>query len=150
MSVKLNNIAGCLILTLFVTSAFATKNTATTISPEQITWSKLPGHPELQYSVLAGNPLEKGIFTVRMKMPKDYSDIIHSHNLPRYDTVISGALYLGFGDSIDRNKTVELPAGSFFTCPAHIKHYGFTKNETVVQITGNGPWEVLKSSGKKR
>lgn|SRR3990167_7175514 len=150
MLTKPGKLSFSFVLTLLATSSFAGTKTPEMLNPDQITWRELPGHTELQYAVLAGNPLQKGIFTVRLKMPKDYSDIIHTHQLPRYDTVISGAMYVGFGDKIDREKTVELIAGSFISCPADIKHYGFTKDETVVQISGNGPWEVLKSSGKKR
>jgi hypothetical protein len=137
--------------TLIMTSVcFAANKTPDIITPDQITWKELPGHAELQYAVMAGNPLKKGPYTIRLKMPKDYSDVVHSHDQVHYDTIISGAYYSGFGDKIDRNNTQELVAGTFVTCPAHANHYGYTKEETVIQIAGNGPWEVLKSEGKHR
>lgn len=141
-------LAGIVMLSL---SASVFAGTGETImSPDNLNWKELPNHPELQYAIMAGDPLQKGIFTVRMKLPKNYADVVHSHELPRYDTIISGALYLGFGDTIDKSKTEKMAAGSFITCPAHVKHFGFTDDETVVQISGMGPWEVLKSKGEKR
>lgn len=143
----------CFLITAALLTAnlsYASTTALKLTNPDQLAWKELPGHPELQYSVLAGNPKKDGIFTVRLKMPKDYQDIVHAHDKTRYDTVISGALYIGFGDKIDRNKTRELTAGGFIACPARIKHFGFTNEETIVQITGEGPWEVLKSSGMNR
>lgn len=139
-----------LLTLLTASSCLAADKAPTIINPDQISWKELPGHTELQYAVMSGNPQQKGPFTIRLKLPKDYADIIHSHDQPRYDTIISGAYYAGWGDKIDRDNTQELAAGSFITCPAHVKHFGFTKDETVIQISGNGPWEVLKSAGKKR
>lgn len=131
-------------------SIFAAGTQVSFVNPEQIIWKPLPGHAELQYSVLEGNPIESGYFTIRMKLPKNYQDVVHTHDITRYDTIISGALYIGFGDKPDRNNVEKLETGAFIACPPHLKHYSFTDDETIVQISGMGPWEVLKSAGKKR
>lgn len=145
---SVKNMLGVFILSLSAAS-FADTN-QTIMQPDNLSWKELPNHPELQYAVLSGNPVQKGLFTVRMKFPKDYADVVHAHDLPRYDTVISGSYYLGFGDKVDKSKAEKLVAGSFVTCPAHMKHFGYTDDETVIQISGMGPWEVLKSKGEKR
>lgn len=148
MSNIFSKMFGIFILCLSV-AVFADANQKI-MQPDQLTWKALPNHPELQYSVLAGHPEQKGLFTVRMKFPKNYADVVHSHEQARYDTIISGSYYLGFGETIDRSKAEKLVAGSFITCPAHVKHFGFTDGETVVQISGAGPWEVLQSKGVAR
>jgi hypothetical protein len=140
----------CIAMLALSGNIFAAGTQSTFVNPDQIIWKSLPGHSELQYSVLEGNPMESGYFTVRMKFPKNYKDVVHSHEITRYDTIISGALYMGFGDKPDRKNVEKLETGAFIACPAHLKHYGFTDDETVVQISGMGPWEVLKSGGKAR
>jgi hypothetical protein len=55
-------------------------------------------------------------------------------------TVISGTFYKGMGETADPSKAQPLPAGSFFALPPGTAHYVFTKEETVIQISTNGPW----------
>ena len=57
-------------------------------------------------------------------------------------TVISGALYLATGESLDRNSAKELPAGSFGYWPAGMKHAAWSEGETVIQLHGVGPWQI--------
>lgn len=135
-------------LLLITGTAMAGVSQPKIIPADHIIWNNLPDHPGLQYSVLSGNALQKEWFVARIKLPANFKDEIHSHDLTRYDTVISGTYYFQFADT---NKTAaKLTAGAFIECPANVKHTGYTKEETVVEITGMGPWEVLKSNGKHR
>lgn len=129
--------------------------TAKTVQPvaieaNAVKWKPLPSYPTLKYSVLSGDPTSKGFFVIRLKLPKNYTDIIHEHELTRYDTIISGSLYVGFGNVRDIKKTKKLTAGSFIACPPGVPHYGITKQETVIQIAGIGPWKALKTAGFSR
>ena len=55
------------------------------------------------------------------------------------DTVISGTLYVGYGDKLDPAKLKALPAGSFHTEPAELPHFLVTKEEgAILQVTGTG------------
>ena len=57
-------------------------------------------------------------------------------------TVISGTFYLGLGDSVDAKKATGLPAGGFHYLPAKQHHYAFSKGPAVVQVSGNGPFDI--------
>lgn len=57
-------------------------------------------------------------------------------------TVISGTFNLGMGEKFDQSKGEELPAGTYGTWPAGMKHYVCVKGETVVQFHGDGPWKI--------
>jgi hypothetical protein len=55
-------------------------------------------------------------------------------------TVLSGTLYFGHGLTMEPEKTMTLPAGSFIAEPAKSWHYLLTKSEPVeVEIRGIGP-----------
>jgi hypothetical protein len=47
---------------------------------------------------------------------------------------------LGMGEAADRSATKALPAGSFFALPPDMAHFVYFDEETVVQVTTNGPW----------
>ena len=143
-------IFSCALLLACTTPALAETLTPTLLEANALHWQPVPVAPELHYAVLAGNPDKHEFFVVRLKLPKDYTDVIHQHAYDRYDTVISGAFYLGFGDTVDKSKTRKLSAGGFVTCPAKAKHFGYTEEETVIQISGIGPWEALKTAGANR
>ncbi|WP_415024325.1 cupin domain-containing protein [Bradyrhizobium sp.] len=64
----------------------------------------------------------------------------HSHPDDRVVTVVSGTLYMGYGDRLDENATRMLPAGSIWTEPANQPHFVLTKEqEAVIQVVGHGP-----------
>jgi len=78
-----------------------------------------------------------------VKFPANYTVQPHHHVIDEYDTVISGTYYLGTGDKVNTDNGIALVAGSFAKIPAKINHYGWTKEETVLQISGMGPWGVI-------
>lgn len=103
-------------------------------------WQDMPKHPNVKYTVLTGNPEKKEFFVVRIKFPADYSLAPHFHKITEYDTVISGTFYIGKGNKVDKEHGLALNAGSFITVPANSTHSSWTKEETVLQVSGVGPW----------
>jgi quercetin dioxygenase-like cupin family protein len=99
--------------------------------------------PGAKVAVLMGNPAKKEPFIARIKLPAGYTVPVHSHPVNEYDTVISGTWYLGTGNTINPAETMALPTGSFVSIPAHHSHYGITKEETIIQISGVGPWGMI-------
>jgi quercetin dioxygenase-like cupin family protein len=122
------------------------------VSPDSssLTWINLPTLPGTQYAMLAGNPAKKELFVVRLKFPANYNIQPHYHNITEYDTVISGAFYLGNGKKFEADNGIALTPGSYITIPAKTIHYGWTKEETVLQITGIGPWGAIYMDEHKK
>jgi hypothetical protein len=57
-------------------------------------------------------------------------------------TVLSGAPYLGMGVKLDMKKGQALKAGGFHFLPGKTQHYAYTKSPTVVQVHGEGPFDI--------
>jgi quercetin dioxygenase-like cupin family protein len=114
----------------------------TIVSPQEIKWEPAPAvlPPGAEAAVLFGNPSKEGVFVLRLKLPANYRVAPHTHPVDEIVTVISGTFYKGMGETADPSKAQPLPAGSFFALPPGTAHYVFTKEETVIQISTNGPW----------
>ena len=67
----------------------------------------------------------------------------HRHSKGEFVTVISGKFGITAGEKVDRASIKYLPAGSFVHLPAGMAHYAVTEVETVVQINGIGPFDVV-------
>lgn len=105
-----------------------------------------PGPPAMpagtQIQVLEGDPKSAGMFTLRLKVPADRRIAPHWHPQPERVTVLSGAALVGFGERRDAAELRRFGAGSFYVNPPNVPHFVEFTEETVVQITGQGPWEV--------
>ena len=112
--------------------------------PDELTWKD--GPPSLpkgaKIAVLEGDPAKPGPFVFRVKVPDGYRIPPHTHPKPERVTVISGTFNIGMGDKFDASKGKAMPAGTYGTWPAGMKHFVWVKGETVVQFHGNGPWEI--------
>jgi len=115
------------------------------INPDQLKWDAAP--PSLpkgaMVSVLSGDPHKPGPFVIRLMAPPNYTIPPHWHSKAESLTVISGMLYLGDGDQLDRAKAHALIPGGFHYLPARAHHYAFTKSATIVQIHGEGPFDII-------
>ena len=114
----------------------------TIVSPQDIKWGPAPAvlPPGAEAAVLFGDPSKEGLFALRLKLPEGYSVPPHTHPVDEAVTVISGTFSLGMGETADQSKAQPLPAGSFFVLPPGTAHYVFIDEETVIQISTNGPW----------
>src|SRR5207253_2770961 len=101
--------------------------------PGQIKWKDGPASlPKgAKMAVLEGDPAKEGPFVMRLQLPDGYRIPPHVHPKPERVTVISGAFNIGMGDKFDASAGREMPAGSFGTWPAGMKHFVWTKGETV-------------------
>lgn len=112
--------------------------------PDRIAWSAAP--PSMpagtQMAVLEGDPGAKRWFTVRMKVPAGARLAPHWHPRDERVTVLSGLVAVGFGDVIDEAAVARFGPGSFYVNPANSHHYVLFVEDSVVQLTGVGPWEV--------
>jgi quercetin dioxygenase-like cupin family protein len=114
------------------------------LAPDEIVWQAAPAvlPSGAEAAVLLGNPAEEGLFAMRVKMPEGYAVAPHTHPAFEAVTVVSGTLQLGMGETADRAKAEPLPAGSFCGLPPGTPHFVFADEETVIQISTNGPWGI--------
>jgi quercetin dioxygenase-like cupin family protein len=112
----------------------------TIITPSTIKWTAGTGMDKGTYdAVLLGDPSKSGMYVVRVKAPAGTVFGPHYHNETENVTIISGTLWVGLGDKMNRAQMKPLAAGTFVTVPAKLHHYAMTKTDTVFQIEGMGP-----------
>jgi hypothetical protein len=115
------------------------------VPADQVQWGPAPPSlpPGAQISVLEGNPGAKGAVTLRLKFPANYDIPPHWHSMDERLTVMSGALRVGMGDTIDRDHGQRLDPGGFVSLPASMHHYAWTTTPTIVQISLEGPFDIF-------
>lgn len=113
------------------------------ITPDALKWADVPSLPSgIKVAVIEGPLNEAGPVTFRLKFPANYQVPGHWHPAIEHVTVISGTLNFGIGDKLDRSKTKALTAGSVAIMPPKTPHFVWTKEETIAQVHGMGPWGV--------
>ena len=131
-------------------SAFAADSEAMYTNTNDIKWGDAP--PVLpkgaKIAVLFGDPGKSGPFVARLMVPAGYRIAPHWHSQAEQLTIISGAFYLGDGDKMDTAKAHAIKAGGFHYLPAKAHHYAFTKSATVVQLNGEGPFDMTYVNDK--
>ena len=97
--------------------------------------------PGAQIAVLAGDPTKAAPYTVRLKFPANYDIPAHSHPGDEHVVVVSGELFMGMGNKLDRKAGMGLGVGGFALMPANANHFAYTKSETTIVLYGQGPVE---------
>lgn len=93
-------------------------------------------------AILEGDPSKEGPFVFRVKVPDGYRIPLHTHPKTERVTVIAGTFNIGMGDKVDEKATKPMPAGTYGFWKAGMKHFVWTKGETIVQFHGEGPWTI--------
>jgi len=114
------------------------------MNPNEIKWGDPP--PQLpkgaKIAVLHGDPGKEGPFTMRLKTPAGYKIAPHFHSQDENLTVVTGTVYLGMGDKMDMKGAHPLKAGGYHYLPGKTNHYAFSKGPTIIQVSGNGPFDI--------
>ena len=113
-------------------------------SPSQLTWTAGPASlPKgSQVAVLKGNPMEEGIFTIRLKLPANYRIPPHWHPAFENVTVLEGTFSMGLGDSFNEAALHPLGPGGYVTMAPGTRHFAATKEGATIQLHGMGPWQI--------
>jgi hypothetical protein len=142
LAVQLASLA--FVLTFAVAPAFA-QSMHVLVPADKVQWGPAP--PALpagaQISVLEGNPGAKGPVTLRLKLPANYNIPAHWHSMTERVTVLSGALMVGMGDKLDKKASQPLEPGGFVSLPAKMHHFAWTAVPTVIQISLEGPFDII-------
>jgi hypothetical protein len=115
-----------------------------TVPADQVHWAPAP--PALpkgaDIAVLEGDPGQKGTVTLRLKFPANYVIPPHWHTMTERVTVMSGALHVGMGDTLNRQASQTLEPGGYTSLPGRMHHFAWVAAPTVVQITLEGPFDI--------
>lgn len=115
------------------------------LAPADIKWMAAP--PVLpkgvQIAVLSGNPFAEGFSIVRLKIPPHTVFAPHWHPTTESFSVLSGKLFMGMGDKVDKAAATSLPAMGFASMPAMQHHYVYTKDEVaIIDLSFYGPFQI--------
>jgi len=117
----------------------------TVVLGDAVEWGPAPPSlpPGAQGAILLGSPMKEGPFVLRLKFPSGFAIPPHRHSKDEFLTVISGQFAIMAGEKPARAAAKPLPAGSFIHLPAGMPHHAWADGETVVQINGVGPFDVV-------
>jgi quercetin dioxygenase-like cupin family protein len=108
------------------------------LAPEDMKWFDTPSG--VYIAKLAGDDQATGMYVIRYRFPANFKVRPHFHPDDRVATVLSGTLYVGYGEQFDEAGLKALPAGSIWTEPAKQAHFVWAKDgEVTIQVVGNGP-----------
>lgn len=135
--------AAVLFALALITLAAAPPPDAIQVHAKDIVWKD--GPPALKGSksaVLEGDPKAAGLYTMRLRIPAGSKLPPHWHPRAERAVVLSGQVEIGFGDVWDDKAMHVFGPGDFYVTPPNSHHFVRFSKETVVQLTGEGPWEV--------
>jgi len=144
MTTLLGSLAPALLLAAFSTLAGGAQTPAHVMENlSAAKWGPAPPMlpPGAQIAVLAGDPTRPVSYTVRLKFPANYDIPAHSHPGDENVAVVSGELFMGMGNKLDRKSGMGLGVGGFALMPANANHFAYTKSETTILLSGQGPVE---------
>lgn len=139
-------------LSLVLAGAAAAQGTPTTgeahaivVTPDQITWSPAPPslRPGAKLAVVEGTPSQPGPFTMRILLPGGYVLPPHYHPAIEHVTVLQGTFKVGMGEKFDAAAMTSLPTGTFAALQPGVRHFAEAEGETILQIHGVGPWDLI-------
>lgn len=107
---------------------------------DKLQWRKDPKGGPLEPAMLVGDPAKQGLYILLVEWPPHTINKAHSHPDDRSVVVLKGTFYHGYGAKFAGARLEERPAGTFFTEPTPVRHFGMTKDEgAVLYFVGTGP-----------
>ena len=151
MNIHVHRVACTVGFVLFMGAPFAQGESLSPLrlAPDELTW--MPAPTGAYGAFLVGHPTKPGLYVIRGKFPPNFRVEPHFHPDERISTVLSGTLYVGYGEQFDESKMRPLPRGSIWTEPAKQPHFVWAKDgEVIIQVIGNGPSAVIPVQPKQR
>jgi len=110
------------------------------ILPERMPWLRPPMLAGVEVAWVLGAEQNPGPYILRVKLAAQARIPPHTHPDARNSTVLSGTIYVGFGDTFDESKLVAVPTGAVYVAPANVPHYLWAKDgDAMYQEAGFGP-----------
>ena len=124
-------------------TAWAQAATHMMVAPDDLKWVDVASLPAGAKLAVIEGPLNEAVpFTFRLKVPANYQIPAHWHPAIEHVTVITGTFNMGTGDKLDKSKTMALSAGGVAIMQPKTNHFVWTKDESIVQVHGVGPWAI--------
>jgi hypothetical protein len=93
---------------------------------------------------VSGEPGKPGApFVIRIWNPTNYIVPPHWHPEDEHIVVVKGTWHVGMGDKFDRNALRELHVGDYALMPKKMPHFGWSETETIIQVHGIGPFQII-------
>lgn len=112
----------------------------------KLTWVDMdvPGFaPGMKMAALNGDPsVADQLYTLRLKFPDGYRFPAHYHPKAENLTVLSGTFLLEMGPKETGAFTKYVP-GDYLFIPPTMPHSGGATGETVIQLHGVGPFDIM-------
>lgn len=114
-----------------------------TATSGDVKWVNAPASlpPGAKLAIVKGDLGKPGALTFRLKLPAAYQLGPHWSPGTKRIIVISGTFNLGIGEKFDRGRSIPLFAG-YVHWPQEAPYFVWTKEETIIEIQGVGPWAV--------
>ena len=120
--------------------ALAQADAPSPILPERMPWLRPPMLAGVEVAWVLGAEQNPGPYILRVKLAAQARIPPHTHPDARNSTVLSGTIYVGFGDTFDESKLVAVPTGAVYVAPANVPHYLWAKDgDAMYQEAGFGP-----------
>jgi len=120
--------------------AMAQTDAPAPILPDSLHWVSPPNLPGLQGAWVLGSDTNPGPYILRVKLARGAQIPPHTHPDERSTTVLSGTIYVGYGEAVDESNVVALPAGAVYVAPANVPHYVWARDgDAMYQEAGVGP-----------
>jgi hypothetical protein len=134
-----------LVLTSLFLSGTALAQTAhVMVQPDDMKWGE--GPPSLpsgaKFAVIEGKPAEAGPFHDATEVPCRLQEPGALSSGYRARDRFIRCDQLRDGDKFDASQLKPMPTGSFIVMPIGTNHFVETREETVIQLHGIGPWDV--------
>ena len=111
------------------------------LAPEAVKW--IQAGKGTEFAVLSGSPDAEGSpFVLRLRFADKVQIPPHWHPVDEHITVIAGTFYMGMGEKYSESAAKEMPTGTYGFMPKEMRHFGWAKGTTIIQIHGIGPFKT--------
>lgn len=136
----MGRVSAAVLLAVFCAPLGAQPSAPVPLLPESLQWFAPPANPQLRAAWVIGTEAGSGPYLLRVRLAPGGRIPPHTHPDTRNSTVLSGTLYVGFGELADESTVVAIPAGGVYVAPANVPHFLWAKDgEVVYQESGTGP-----------
>lgn len=112
-----------------------------TVAASDLKWTPL--FLGLETAVVSGDPAKAGApFVMRVRATKAAAVPAHWHPMDENVTVLTGTIKIGMGEKYDEKAAPALSVGTYTLVPKDMRHFAWHAAGSVIQIHGNGPFEL--------